>query len=79
MDRNDCLVLVTSVLMLVWLWPLWKLWQSKGRKIEPVKKLRQLRARTPDRLYRLKTGSKRVAEVLTARSAGVSQPSECPW
>ncbi len=33
--------------MLVWLCQFWKLWQSKGWKIEPAKKLRQLRARTP--------------------------------
>jgi len=48
MDRNDILVVVTSVLMLVWLWQMWRMWQSHGWKIEPVKKLRQLRARTPE-------------------------------
>ena len=48
MDRNDCLIFVTSFLMLVWFCQFWKLWQSKGRKIEPAKKVRQLRARTPD-------------------------------
>ena len=48
MDRNDNLVFVTSVLMLVWLWQVWKLWESHEWKIEPVKKLRQLRARTPE-------------------------------
>jgi IS1 family transposase/transposase-like protein len=47
MDRNDCLVFVTSVLMVVWFWQVWRLWQSHGWKIEAVKKLRQLRARTP--------------------------------
>ncbi len=47
MDRNDCLVFVTSFLMLVWLYQFWELWQSKGGKIEPAKKLRQMRARTP--------------------------------
>ncbi len=48
MDRNDSLVFVTSFLMLVWLCQFWKLCQSKGWKIEPAKKVRQLRARTPD-------------------------------
>ena len=38
MDRNDSVVLVTSMLALVWLWQLWKLWNSsqghrgKGRE-----------------------------------------------
>lgn len=48
MDRYDALALVTAVLMPVWFWQAWKLWQSKGWRIEPVKKLLQLRVPTPE-------------------------------
>ncbi len=47
MDRNDILVLVTSMLMLVWLWQLWQLWESGRRQEYPVIRRRQLRPRTP--------------------------------
>ena len=48
MDRNDVLVMVTNVLMLVWLWQLWELWLSGQGDVEPPDKQRQLRARTSE-------------------------------
>ena len=48
MDRNDVLVIITSVLMLVWLWQLWDLRLSgHGHEIAPDKQ-RQLRPRTSE-------------------------------
>ncbi len=46
MDRNDVLVIITSVLMLVWLWQLWELWLSGQGREKPPDKQRQLRPRT---------------------------------
>jgi len=40
MDRNDVLVLVTSVLMLVWLWQMWELWESGQGRAAPTGKQR---------------------------------------
>ncbi len=56
MDRNDSLVFVTSVLMVVWGWQVCRLWQSHGWKTV---------------MYRLKTVSNRVPEVLTALAEGL--------
>ena len=40
MVRNDVLVLLTSVLMLVWLWQMWELWESGQGRAAPTGKQR---------------------------------------
>ena len=56
MDRNDVLVLVTGVLMLVWLWQLRELWLSSQGQAEPAVRQRQLRARTSEACEQCREG-----------------------
>ena len=74
MDRNDVLVLVTGVLMLVWLWQLRELWLSSQGQAEPAVRQRQLRARTSEACEQCREEHAHGCEHVV-----VERPAPKPW